>query len=131
MASALEVELALKERLGPSTVEWTIVWPNQDFDAPPPYVRCEVVPTSTRDDTLDGTFEILSGYMMLTVITKENVSTRTALEKAGELKRLFAYGTVINLPSGEGLTIMQPPEVLGGFPAGAKWNLPVRVSFEV
>lgn len=124
-----DIENALKAVVGNAGLGWSIAWPNQNAPGSKPYVVFGMVRVNRRDDTLDGVQTISRGQLLLTVVTGEGISTRTANEKADQIAALFPKGRRIPVTGGE-IIFIKPADILEGFPQDGDWRMPVRADYE-
>lgn len=124
-----DIENALKSVVGGAGLGWSIAWPNQNAPGSKPYIVFGMVRVNRRDDTLEGVQTISRGQLLLTVVTGEGISTRTANEKADQIAALFPKGRRIPVTGGE-IVIIKPADVREGFPQDGDWRVPVIIDYE-
>lgn len=129
--SAEAIESALRARLATFTA-LPKAWPNEDFDpkAPGnlPYVACDVVKASTRDQTLGAASPEMVGRLIATVVVAKGSTSRPANRHADAIAALFPMGA--RFEAGElMITITQPPHAREGMTDGAYWRVPVVIPF--
>lgn len=104
----------------------------EDHDAIParPYVFMQILKIGTRDDSLDGTGEILTQQFVATVVSERGGFGKEGIALTKEIKRLFPYTLRLDITDAQ-IVVLQPPFIESGFPDGFDWRTPVRIDYEV
>ncbi|MBO0141506.1 hypothetical protein JZX87_10060 [Agrobacterium sp. Ap1] len=129
MIRETDIELALKAAIEAGNLAWPVAWPNQDLPGDKPHIVVEIVRVNRRDETLAGESPISLGRLIATVVVAKGTSTKVANEKADAISELFPMARRIAVPGGE-IVILKPADVMDGYPEGADWRVPVRISYE-
>lgn len=130
MIRTTDIGHALEERLSLLYPDLPIGWPNRDLpaDTPHPFLVFDHVPVSRRDDTLTGGGTIARGFVMITVMSELGQFATAATSIAEDIADLYPY--TLRLPvKGGAVTIIQPPEVMQGYPDQPHWRTPVRIPY--
>lgn len=122
------ISIALGERLQTMFPEPRIAWPNQKTTLDMPYLFVQVVRVSRTDPTVEATFPISNGQFVVTVVSELDEFSVDAEGLADDVAEMFPMGLRLPVTGGE-ITIMQPPEVLQGFPDAVSWRVPVRITY--
>lgn len=119
---------ALKVQL--ETLALPKAWPNQDFDPKVPgnlpYLSVSLLRTGTDDATLAGVAEVLTGRLVVTVVTARGSADGVADDHADMIRALFPRGTRIPATAMT-ITIAAPPHVREGMADAAYWRVPVII----
>ncbi|MHA3913848.1 phage tail terminator-like protein [Halovulum sp. GXIMD14793] len=126
----LESEIAdvLQRRLGEAALPYSIVWENLDGLPDRPYLTFEIVRVSRRDQTLDNTGVVSTGYVQVTAVSATDAFATDGIAIGEEVATLFPRGLRLPVSGGE-VVITDPPNVEQGFRDGPDWRTPVRINY--
>lgn len=122
------ISIALGAHLEGMLPEPTIAWPNQKITPAMPYLFVQVVRGGRTDPSVAGDFAISNGQFVVTVVSELDEFSVAAESLADDVAAHFPMGLRLPVTGGE-ITIMQPPEVLQGFPDAVSWRVPVRITY--
>lgn len=122
-----DIQQALQTRLANAAIA-TVVYENQDANPARPFLFVQHVPAQADDPALAGGGERYSGFMAVTVVTKEGELVTPANTLAEQVRLLFPKG--LRLPAGDGnVTISQAMQRLAGFQDVLDYRLPLRIPY--
>lgn len=139
------IAIAIAQRLMTIDPARDVAWPGMNLpaDAARPYLIFDHVPVARRDNTLKGTNEVATGFVMVTVISEPGLPIWSAMVEnvAGDLvpscgaiakavRTLFPYTERLTTADGDAVSIARSPEVMQGYPDGTHWRTPVKVVYE-
>ncbi len=122
IANALGQHLEEDPALGP------IAWPNRDFIPARPYLVFDHVPVSRTDPTLDGSGLVVSGYLMISVVSDVDIFANVASEMADSIAAHFPYGLRLDVDGGE-ILISNHPTTQPPSRDGPDWRKPVKIHY--
>lgn len=123
-----DISIALGAHLGDMFPLPPIAWPNHRITPAMPYLFPQVVRGSRTDPSVAGDFAISNGQYLVTVVSELDEFTVAAEKLADDVAEHFPMGLRLAVTGGE-ITIMQPPEILQGFPDAVSWRIPVRITY--
>lgn len=123
-----DVQAAIGQALAAVSVLPAIVWPNKDATPALPYLVFDPVPVGRISRTLAGASETASGYVLVTVVSKQNEFATIAQAIAQTIVNAFPRGLRITTTGGKVL-INQPTRIMQAYDDGTHWRTPVRVEY--
>lgn len=105
-----------------------IAWPNKAFTPDGIYIEFRISPNTIEDRTISGGREYEFGLALITVISPADEFTTESNALAEQIKNRFPKA--LRLAAGNGdVVINAPTSRAAGFPDGAYWRQPMRVSW--
>lgn len=124
-----DISIALAARLGDMFPLPTIAWENKVVTLDKPYLYPQVVRGPRTGPSVEGNVAVSDGQYLVTVVSERDKFTVAAENLADDVAEHFPMGLVLPVEGGQ-ITIMQPPEILPGFPDDVSWRIPVRIRYQ-
>lgn len=124
-----DISIALAARLGDMFPLPLIAWENKRGTFEKPYLFPQVVRGPRIGPSVEGNVAISDGQYLVTVVSELDEFTVAAEKLADDVAEHFPMGLVLPVQGGQ-ITIMQPPEILPGFPDDVSWRIPVRIRYQ-
>lgn len=128
---ATDISNALEARLNMAPSLGLIVWENKDAAPPPaPYLIFENIRTGSDDPTLGGGALTVSGYVMISVVHRQDEFATVATALADDVAVRFPYGLRLSVVGGGHLILTKPPFIGRGYNDLVNFRVPVRIEYE-